>query len=186
MGCYSLTTTTHHSNISLPSSGRQCTARLSARKILAAGETGPRDTTQYVIQPYMHWNIYQQIKKFSSYKFRNPRGVEKCVLIYIILLAYAQISSTKLILNLLRYIYTFRRDTHCSSTDCLLMLRCQLYMFRNVTVHPQELLFRCCMCRLRYVLIRPAGTPFEEERCTSGTYQIVRFLRHTIVCTYSI
>ena len=25
-------------------------------------------------------------------------------------------------------IYTFQRDTQCSSTDCLLMLRCQLYM----------------------------------------------------------
>ena len=49
-------------------------------------------------------------------------------------------------------IYTFQRDTQCSSTDCLLMLRCQLYMFRTVTVHPQELLFRCCMCRLWYVV----------------------------------
>ena len=87
-------------------------------------------------------------------------------------------------------IYTFQQDTQCCSTDCLLMHRCQLYMFWTVTVHPQELLFRCCMCRLRYVLIRPAGTRFEEElflkRCTSGTYQVVRFLRHTIVCTYSI
>ena len=49
-------------------------------------------------------------------------------------------------------IYTFQRDTQCSSTDCLLMLRCQLYMFRTVTVHPQELLFRWCMCRLWYVV----------------------------------
>ena len=32
------------------------------------------------------------------------------------------------------------------------MHRCQLYMFRTVTVHPQELLFRCCMCRLWYVV----------------------------------
>ena len=32
------------------------------------------------------------------------------------------------------------------------MLRCQLYMFRTVTVHLQELLFRCCMCRLWYVV----------------------------------
>ena len=50
------------------------------------------------------------------------------------------------------YIYTFQRDTQCSSTDCLLMLRCQLYMFQTVTVHPQELLFRRCMCRLWYVV----------------------------------
>ena len=49
-------------------------------------------------------------------------------------------------------IYTFQQDTQCSSTDCLLMLRCQLYMFRTITVHPQELLFRCCMCRLWYVI----------------------------------
>ena len=27
------------------------------------------------------------------------------------------------------YIYTFQRDTQCSCTDCLLILRCQLYMF---------------------------------------------------------
>ena len=45
-------------------------------------------------------------------------------------------------------IYTFQWDTQCSSTDCLLRQRCQLYMFWTVTVHPQELLFRCCMCRL--------------------------------------
>ena len=35
---------------------------------------------------------------------------------------------------------------------CLLVLRCQLYMFRTVTVHPQELLCRYCVCRLWYVL----------------------------------
>ena len=34
----------------------------------------------------------------------------------------------------------------------LLALRCQLYMFRTVTVHPQELLCRYCMCRLWYVV----------------------------------
>ena len=49
-------------------------------------------------------------------------------------------------------IYTFQRDTQCSSTDCLLMHRCQLYMFQTVMVHPQELLFRCCICRLWYVV----------------------------------
>ena len=54
--------------------------------------------------------------------------------------------------NVLVNIYTFQRDTQCSSTDWLLMHRCQLYMFRTVTVHPQELLFRCCMCRLWYVV----------------------------------
>ena len=34
----------------------------------------------------------------------------------------------------------------------LLVLRCQLYMFRTVTVHPQELLCRHSMCRLWYVV----------------------------------
>ena len=68
---------------------------------------------------------------------------------------------------------------------CLLVLRCQLYMFRTVTVHPQELLSRYCICRLWYVLIRPAGTTFQEER-TSWKYQVVRFLPRTIICTYSI
>ena len=94
-----------------------------------------------------------------------------------------------------RYIYKFQRDTQCSSTDCLLMLRCQLYMFRTVTVHPQELLYRCCMCRLWYVVRNAlSGTSswcnvwgqFFLKRCTSGTYRTVRSLRHTIICTYSI
>ena len=49
-------------------------------------------------------------------------------------------------------IYTVQQDTQCSCTDCLLMLRCQLYMFRTVTVRLQELLCRYCMCRLWYVL----------------------------------
>ena len=104
--------------------------------------------------------------------------------------------------NFLCGINTFQRDTQCSCTDCLLILRCQLYMFRTVTVHPQGLLFRCCMCRLWYVarnslpdtsrwynvwgpLIRRLRK-FFLKRCTSGTYQVVNFLPYTIVCTYSI
>ena len=46
---------------------------------------------------------------------------------------------------------------------CLLVLRCQLYMFRTVTVYPQELHCRHCMCTLWYVLIRPAGTTFWKD-----------------------
>ena len=68
----------------------------------------------------------------------------------------------------LKYIYTFQRDTQCCSTDCLLMLRCQLYMFRTVTVHSQELLFRCCMCRLWYV-VRTALS--DTSRCYQRDYQ---------------
>ena len=34
-------------------------------------------------------------------------------------------------LNIKVSIYTFRRDTQCCSTDCLLMLRCQLYVVRS-------------------------------------------------------
>ena len=55
--------------------------------------------------------------------------------------------------HFLQYIYTFQRDTQCSSTDCLLILRCQLCVFRTVTVHPQELLFRCCMCKAVSLLV---------------------------------
>ena len=47
-------------------------------------------------------------------------------------------------------------------SKCLLVLRCQLYVFRTIMVHPQEFLCSNCMCRLWYVLIRPAGTTFEE------------------------
>ena len=80
-------------------------------------------------------------------------------------------------LNLTRfyviYIYIFQRDTQCSCTDCLLILRCQLYMFRTVTVHPQELLFRCCMCRLWYV-VRDALSD------TSSWYNVM-FLRVSFI-----
>ena len=59
-------------------------------------------------------------------------------------------------------IYIYLNEIHnvVALVKCLLVLRCQLYMFRTVTVHPQELLCRYCMCRLWYVLIRPAGTTF--------------------------
>ena len=83
-------------------------------------------------------------------------------------------------------INTFQRDTQCCSTDCLLMHRCQLYMFRTVTVHPQEFLFRCCMCRLWYVV----RTALSD---TSRWYSVLPQMlyqpdvsAHTIVCTYSI
>ena len=63
-----------------------------------------------------------------------------------------------------QYIYTHSNEIHnvVALIKCLLVLCCQLYMFRTVTVHPQELLCGYCMCRLWYVLIRPAGTTFEE------------------------
>ena len=62
-------------------------------------------------------------------------------------------------------IYIHSNEIHnvVAMIKCLLVLRCQLYMFRTVMVHPQELLCRYCMCSLWYVLIRPAGTTFEEE-----------------------
>ena len=48
MGFHSLTTTTHPSNVNLPSSGHQVTARLSARRISVAGGggTGPKTPGQ--------------------------------------------------------------------------------------------------------------------------------------------
>ena len=62
-------------------------------------------------------------------------------------------------------IYIQSKEIHnvVALIKCLLVLRCQLYMFRTVTVHPQEPLCRNCMCKLWYVLICPAGTTFEEE-----------------------
>ena len=54
-------------------------------------------------------------------------------------------------------------------------------MFRTVTVHPQELLCRYCMCRLWYVLIRPAGrTLCISLECT----YIVKKKLYTTACRY--
>ena len=52
---------------------------------------------------------------------------------------------------MLSYIYIQSNEIHSvvALIKFLLVLRCQLYMFRSVTVHPQELLCRYCMCRLR-------------------------------------
>ena len=68
----------------------------------------------------------------------------------------------KILGNSVFIIYIHSNEIHnvVALIKCLLVLRCQLYMFRTVTVHPQELLCRYCMCRLWYVLIRPAGTTF--------------------------
>ena len=54
------------------------------------------------------------------------------------LIGYQYVCYTVILKTLIRTgnIYTFR-DKQCSSTDCLLMHRCQLCMFRTVTVHPQ-------------------------------------------------
>ena len=53
-------------------------------------------------------------------------------------------------------IYTYIHSNEIHSVVALikylLVLRCRLYMFRTVTVHPLELLCRYCMCRLWYVL----------------------------------
>jgi hypothetical protein len=51
-------------------------------------------------------------------------------------------------------IYIHSNEIHNVVTliKCLLVLRCQLDMFRTVTVHPQELPCRYCMCRLWYVV----------------------------------
>ena len=62
----------------------------------------------------------------------------------------------------------------------LLVLRCQLYMFRTATVHPQELLCRYCMCRLWYAVRdalsdtsscepTPEDGPLRSETCRADT-----------------
>ena len=72
----------------------------------------------------------------------------------------------------------------------LLVLRCQLYMLRTVTFHPQELLCRYCMCRLWYV-VRDALSDTSSWYNSLGRvlpqtlYQLDVSAR-TIVCTYSI
>ena len=50
------------------------------------------------------------------------------------------------------YIHSIEIHNVVALIKCLLVLRCQLYMFRTVTVHLQELLCRYCMCRLWYVV----------------------------------
>ena len=73
----------------------------------------------------------------------------------------------------------------------LLVLRCQLYMFWTVTVHPQKLLVvlyeQTIVCgkrrAIRYIQL---VQQFFLNCCTSWTYRIVRLLPCTIVCTYSI
>ena len=75
-------------------------------------------------------------------------------------------------------------------------------MFRTVAAHPQELLCRYCMCRLWYVLIRPAGTTFEEvlpqadtdlpmsrsrnDYLTTMTFGFPKFFRLPGDTTYSV
>ena len=92
---------------------------------------------------------------FSTVKSLIP--VSKTMLkLLVIFMCYPNYNSMNLTLEgpciVVCNIYTFQRDTQCCSTECLLMHRCQLYMFRTITDHPQELLFRCCMCRLWYVI----------------------------------
>ena len=87
--------------------------------------------------------------------------------------------------------YTFQRDTQCGSTDCLLMFRCQLYMFRTVTVHPQELLFRCCVFILWHVVRNALSDTSRWYKVLPQTlYQRdvsdSAFLTTYHICTYSI
>ena len=65
-----------------------------------------------------------------------------------------QISMNNLFGTIDLYIYTQSNEIHnvVALIKILLVLRFQLYMFRTVTVHPQELLCRCCICRLWYVV----------------------------------
>ena len=87
--------------------------------------------------------------------------------------------------------HTHSKEIHnvVALIKCLLVLRCQLYIFRTVTVHPQELLCRYCMCRL-WNVVRNALPD------TSGWCSVVGVLPQrlyqldvsagTIVCTCSI
>ena len=76
-------------------------------------------------------------------------------------------------------IYIQSNDIHnvVALIKFLLVLRFQLYMFRTVTVHPQELLCRYCICRLWYV-VRSALPD------TSSWYNVVGSSSYNVV--YSI
>ena len=80
-------------------------------------------------------------------------------------------------------IYIHSNEIHnvVALIKCLLVLKCQLYMFRTVTVHPQELLCRYCMCRLWYVLIRPAGTTLYQREVPDS---VVLKAYHTLHIQY--
>ena len=77
------------------------------------------------------------------------------IIIIIIIITTTTISMTfvKFCLRIL-VLYIQSNEIHnvVALIKFLLALRFQLYMFRTVTVHPQELLCRYCMCRLWYVL----------------------------------
>ena len=97
---------------------------------------------------------------------------------------YMELDIGRSVYNFLQYIHTFQRDTQCCSTNCLLMHRCQLYMFRTVTVRPQELLFRCCMCRLWYV-VRTALSDTSRwynvwGRACSRMWGVLRFVEQHV------
>ena len=61
-------------------------------------------------------------------------------------------------------------------------------MFRTVTVHPQELLCRYCMCRLWYVVrnaLSDTSSRYKVLVLPKTLYRLDVSAR-TIVCTYSI
>ena len=88
--------------------------------------------------------------------------------------------------HFLQYIYTFQRDTQCCSTDCLLMHRCQLYMFQTVMVHPQELLFRCCMCRLWHVVRTTDTYASINNQCCNIVYLVGMYIYSEYISLLSI
>ena len=85
-------------------------------------------------------------------------------------------------------IYVHSNEIHnvAALVKCLLVLRIQLYMFRTVTVHPQELLCRYCMCRLWYVVRNALPDTSRWYNVLPKTLYQPAVSAHTIVCTYSI
>jgi len=69
VGFNSLTTTTHPQNVNVPSSGKQVTTRLSARKVSIAGGTGPKTPWSGTLQnTHTHTHTHTSINvHYCSY-----------------------------------------------------------------------------------------------------------------------
>ena len=80
-------------------------------------------------------------------------------------------------------IYTHSNEIHnvVALIKCLLVLRCQLYMFRTVTVHPQELVAlyqtdvsaRTVVCTYSIYKEAPEDGPLRSETCKADTWVLI-------------
>jgi len=84
VGFNSLTTSTHPQNVNVPSSGKQVTTRLSARKVSIAGGTGPKTPWSGTLQnththTHTHTHKYKRTLLFV-HKLKLSKFVATCKL----------------------------------------------------------------------------------------------------------